>query len=1132
MSKKTEYELQIAIGGKVDNSLSKSVNSINNKLDSVGSTAKAVAGIAATAFTSVKLRDLAEDVIDASKDMQTSMAGVAKVVDGLKDENGKITKSYYLMKDSILDMSEYLPKTAEDIAAIMEAAGQSNIAKNELAAFTEDATKMGVAFDTTAEQAGEWMAAWRTALKLDQNGVVTLADQINYLGNTTSEDALKISEVVTRIGQLARTAGISAASVAALSASMTKVEPEVAATGIKNFSLALVSGDSATKKQIKTFKELGLEAGEVAKSMQTDSQGTIIDVLERINKLDKDKQTSVMKNLFGSESLASIAPLVANLDNLKAQFDKVGDSALYAGSMEQEYISASSTAANTDILRDNKIKAMQIKIGDTLLPLSTMASETTGNLAKMFGTFVEENAPAINDAVQGIQDTFQENLPDIVYGLKSVADGGKDFLNGVRPVFDLIEDNPGLIPNFLKSAGSAIVTYKIGKNLGEIAQGVKQAGSPLKYLKGIITNPWALAIGATAGAIVMIAQSIKSANKELRAADLASRFGDITLSLEDLDEIASEIIHTDSMGKLSESIKSVESINSIVDTIDDTVTSLKKYNWKVSIGLDLTENEQSQYKASITNFISESQNLLMEDRYKLKLNMELFTDGSNTAGNIQDKMTAFYDNNYETVSTLGKNLQTAVNIAFSDGLLTIDESKTISSYMERIARINEQIADAEFEAKMTALGAEYTGTGLTPESFQNLQVELGEQVEKSKQNYTDALASTIQSYKTVFDQGGMSEKDYNDAISMAKESYLNKVGELETKSFGFQYQTILEAYKDELGVAMPEFEKLLTESVNESMENVSQDGLWGKMLPMLYDELEDFDELGKTEKANLSILYEKMLPTQESLEQLRDSYIESGKQIPDWLSQGLLDSAALGALAGDADSILKMIGSQIADSPEYTKITQQAYNSGVNVGEEIIDGIGYKIPELQVSANGMLETIKYELEKGFTANVPINLNISTESQTGVTEGGWRKFNYKSLQSLGGHKDGGIFNTPHIAWFAEDGPEAAIPLDGSSEAIRLWQMAGQILGMFDLSSEYGNRSISIPDTYQQLVNNTSSNSTVNNSPNIKVEYNINVEKGADIEKVQQAITMSQAQFNYMMDQYEKSKGRVSMSGGSR
>ena len=279
MSKKTEYELKIAIGGKVDNSLTKSVNEIKGQLGSMSSTIKTVVAGAAAVFTTVKLKDAFDDVTNASKEMGTSMAGVAKVVDGLKDENGKITKSYREMKNAILDLSTDVPMTAENISAIMEAAGQSNIAKEELLDFTESATKMGIAFDSTAEQAGEWMAAWRTALNLNQEEVTALADQINYLGNTTSENAIKISDVITRIGSLSKTANISASSVAAMAASMTKVESEVAATGIKNFSLALVAGDSATKRQILSYKKLGLSAKEVSKNMQIDSKTTIIDVL-------------------------------------------------------------------------------------------------------------------------------------------------------------------------------------------------------------------------------------------------------------------------------------------------------------------------------------------------------------------------------------------------------------------------------------------------------------------------------------------------------------------------------------------------------------------------------------------------------------------------------------------------------------------------------------------------------------------------------------------------------------------------------------------------------------------------------------------------------------------------------------
>ena len=57
-----------------------------------------------------------------------------------------------------------------------------------------------------------------------------------------------------------------------------------------------------------------------------------------------------------------------------------------------------------------------------------------------------------------------------------------------------------------------------------------------------------------------------------------------------------------------------------------------------------------------------------------------------------------------------------------------------------------------------------------------------------------------------------------------------------------------------------------------------------------------------------------------------------------------------------------------------------------------------------------------------------------------------------MPSLPGHADGGIFHTPHVAWFAEDGPEAAIPLDGSSNAVSLWEKVGMLLGVLDMEQE--------------------------------------------------------------------------------
>ncbi|AJQ29019.1 hypothetical protein [Pelosinus fermentans] len=44
--------------------------------------------------------------------------------------------------------------------------------------------------------------------------------------------------------------------------------------------------------------------------------------------------------------------------------------------------------------------------------------------------------------------------------------------------------------------------------------------------------------------------------------------------------------------------------------------------------------------------------------------------------------------------------------------------------------------------------------------------------------------------------------------------------------------------------------------------------------------------------------------------------------------------------------------------------------------------------------------------------------------------------------------GGIIMHPILTTFAEEGPEAAIPLDGSSRAVSLWYTAGRMLGMFE------------------------------------------------------------------------------------
>lgn len=315
-------------------------------------------------------RGIGSDLMETSQaaiDFESSMADVKKVVDF------DTPQQFKEMGNDILEMTKTIPMAAQDLAQIVAAGGQSGIARKDLTGFAESAAKMGVAFDISAGQAGDMMAKWRTAFKMNQTEVVDLADKINYLGNTTAASAPLISDVVTRIGPLGEVGGVAAGEIAALGASMvgSGIQSDVAATGLKNMILALTAGESATKSQVGALNELGLSAEDVAQGMQDNAKETILKVLGAIRGLDKVKQASVLSDLFGKESLGAIAPLLSNLDGVQDNLNKVADSSKYAGSMEGEFSARSETTANSLQLAKNNMEAFKIAIGNGLIPAMT-----------------------------------------------------------------------------------------------------------------------------------------------------------------------------------------------------------------------------------------------------------------------------------------------------------------------------------------------------------------------------------------------------------------------------------------------------------------------------------------------------------------------------------------------------------------------------------------------------------------------------------------------------------------------------------------------------------------------------------------------------------------------------------------
>ncbi|KZC83294.1 hypothetical protein AYR46_01560 [Sphingobium yanoikuyae] len=329
-------------------------------------------------------------LIAAAKQAMTfeaAMADVRKVVDF------PTPKAYAQMGSDILTLSTRIPMAAEGIAAIVAAAGRANIPRKELLRFAEDAAKMGVAFDMTGDEAGGMMAKWRTAFSLGQADVVRLSDQVNALTNTYGGNATAVAGVITRIGALGGVAGVSASQVGAMAQLLNSVgvEEEVAATGIKNMMLALTKGTSATKSQEAVLKTLGLTATDLAGRMQKDAGGAITDVLQRLSKVPKAAQAGMLTDLFGSESVGAISPMLVNLDKLQANFALVGNKAAYAGSMNKEYLAAVATTEGATGLAMNSLKALNIELGTTMLPTITSAAQSVRGVVLSMRDWAQAN---------------------------------------------------------------------------------------------------------------------------------------------------------------------------------------------------------------------------------------------------------------------------------------------------------------------------------------------------------------------------------------------------------------------------------------------------------------------------------------------------------------------------------------------------------------------------------------------------------------------------------------------------------------------------------------------------------------------------------------------------------------------
>jgi TP901 family phage tail tape measure protein len=346
----------------------------------------------------------------AAIEFESAVADVRKVVSGLDTPAGLTA-----IRQEILQLSREMPITAQGFAEIYAAAGQSGIAREEIRAFAVDVTKMAVAFDMTAADAGNAMAKLRTALGLSQPEVLDLADALNFLSNNTASTGAELVNFTQRAGVMGQQAGLTAEQTAAFGAAMVGAgaEVEVAATSFNNMIRALSRGASMTARQESALQRLGLASRTVA-----DGERDLTAAVQR----GSDRRLEIIQDESDRQQAELRKRYRRQLQLLEDQWEDESDGLADAlRDQTDDQIKALQRQA------EQRIKALQQQAGDNQAAADQQADLIRDQLEDQIELIREATdrelklqQRAERDKRQEVRDSLDERLADEQRGLERI----------------------------------------------------------------------------------------------------------------------------------------------------------------------------------------------------------------------------------------------------------------------------------------------------------------------------------------------------------------------------------------------------------------------------------------------------------------------------------------------------------------------------------------------------------------------------------------------------------------------------------------------------------------------------------------------------------------------------------------
>ena len=1011
----TEKEVKIRISGKVDNSLnavSQKVDKAFSKMMKVAKSATLVGGAAATAAVTGAVK--AGSSFESQMSTVEAISGATeKQIEQLENKAKEMGATTQFTATESGQAMEYMAmagwKTTDmlsGISGIMDLAAASG---EDLAGTSDIVTDALTAFNLKAKDAAHFSDVLAQAASNSNTNVSMMGETFKYVAPIAGSLDYSAEDTAVSIGLMAN-AGIKASQSGT---ALRKIMSETAG-GITLVSKAYAKAGKKTGK----YK---IETANADGSMKDWSQ-TVEVLREQFSKMTEEEQAMNAESIAGKTAMSGLLAIVNASDK---DYEKLTNS-----------IDNASGAAE---------RMAKVRLDNLQGDVTIFQSALEGKGIELY----DEIKEPMREIVQSATDWLEEiDVARVVDDFKDFGGAVLDFAEPFLQVGEWMIKNPDAIAGPLAGIGSAIASYKLLDTVPKLGKGLQG------LISGVTAHPYMAGGALVVGALTGISTAIANTKRAAENASLEDHFGDIALSMDQIQSAADNIIGSKTMENIEEFMSSIKISEGLEREMKKAAEGFGKIKWKVSAGLELDEKDMDEARKNAQNYVQSVQDQIDQQGYTVNVATKFLFGDSETGKDIIEQNDGFFGSLKMEADGLNAKINDVIQRSMKPNLKPIKKEKLIkemNKYLEELKDLSAKVAKGKERASWDLIESDFSGKDLTPDTFQKLQEATNKNVEKVKKIAYETKQTVFDTAAQKLENGNMSEEEYKLEKEAAEKAYRKTVEKAKKKATELQYNTLMDTYGEDL--------------INGDMSRSDKNAVHDMVVDMMD---------GATGKMKEKLVTIEKATSGTYITDFMDGFMPDGKGPTD--SEKAMDEVrnmvaehkyGKGATAkeqrkekGFIDPLL-LFGS--ANVPNETQKIKED-NTGIqgppaNILGGFVAAVPTAVAKMEeaakkggiASGEAFTKALSDEILKINPITIPVELISPVAPST--AKKGKKKGEKTSDDSIVGYAEGTISTKAHIAAVSEGNKtEAIIPIDGRARSRRLYEATGKLMGYNKTSSQ--------------------------------------------------------------------------------